>query len=193
MTSLPQQAQVVIVGGGIIGISTAYHLAHAGWKDVVLLEQSKLTAGTTWHAAGLMETFGSTSETTTNMRKYTKELFKNLEAETGHSTGFEAIGFIECASNKDRLEEFRRVAAFNRHMGVEVHEISPAEIKELFPPARVDDLEAGFYVPEDGKVDPVGATMAMAKGARMQGATLLQGITATGVMTHNGRVTGVLP
>ncbi len=191
MIEVPKHARVVIVGGGIIGVSTAYHLAHAGWKDVVLLEQSELTAGTTWHAAGLMVTFGSTSETSTELRKYTKDLYSKLEAETGHSPGFQPIGFIEAASNKDRLEEYRRVSAFNRYCGIDVQEISPAEIKKLFPLAHVDDLEAGFYVPTDGKVDPVGATMAMAKGARMQGAQLIQGVTVTGVTTKNGAVTGV--
>ena len=133
MIDMPKQARVVIVGGGIIGVSTAYHLAHAGWKDVVLIEQNELTAGTTWHAAGLMVTFGSTSETSTELRKYTKDLYKNLEAETGLSTGFSPIGFIEVAPNKDRLEEYRRVSAFNRYCGIDVQEISPAQIKKLFP------------------------------------------------------------
>ncbi|MBT7610718.1 MAG: FAD-dependent oxidoreductase [Bacteriovoracaceae bacterium] len=191
MIDMPKQARVVIVGGGIIGVSTAYHLAHAGWKDVVLIEQNELTAGTTWHAAGLMVTFGSTSETSTELRKYTKDLYKNLEAETGLSTGFSPIGFIEVAPNKDRLEEYRRVSAFNRYCGIDVQEISPAQIKKLFPLAHVDDLEAGFYVPTDGRVDPVGATMSMAKGARIQGAKIIQGVTATGIKKKNGMVTGV--
>jgi glycine cleavage system aminomethyltransferase T/glycine/D-amino acid oxidase-like deaminating enzyme len=190
--TFPTQARVVIVGGGIIGTSVAYHLAHMGWKDVVLLERDSLTSGTTWHAAGLMVTFGSTSETSTEMRKYTRSLYENLEKETGLSTGFKPIGFIEVAADKDRLEEYRRVSAFNRFCGVDVQEISPKEIQDLFPPARVDDLHAGFYVKDDGRVNPVDATMAMAKGARMQGARIIEGVSATGILKKNGAVTGVV-
>ena len=192
---LPKQARVVVIGGGIIGTSVAYHLAGMGWKDIVLLERDRLTSGTTWHAAGLMVTFGSTSETQTEMRKYTQKLYASLEAETGLATGFAPVGFIEAAADNDRLIEYRRVAAFNRHCGVDVHEISPAEIKELFPIARVDDLKAGFYVKEDGKANPVDVTMSMAKGARMKGAQVIEGVAVLGVTTRNvgGRpaVTGV--
>ncbi|HYL72365.1 MAG TPA: FAD-dependent oxidoreductase, partial [Candidatus Dormibacteraeota bacterium] len=109
--SLPSHARAVVVGGGVIGTSVAYHLALMGWKDVVLLERDRLTSGTTWHAAGLMVTFGSTSETSTEMRKYSRDLYRRLEAETGQSTGLAQIGFIEVAADKDRLEEYRRVAA----------------------------------------------------------------------------------
>ena len=181
---LPQRARVVIVGGGIIGCSVAYHLAHMGWKDVVLLERDRLTSGTTWHAAGLMVTFGSTSETSTEMRKYTRDLYARLEAETGLSTGFKPVGFIELACEKDRLEEYRRVSAFNRFCGVDVHEISPSQVRELFPPARTDDVLAGFYVKEDGKANPVDVTMALAKGARMQGAKIIENVPVTGVITE---------
>src|SRR5687767_8191586 len=153
--TLPDRARVVVIGGGIIGCSVAYHLAHMGWKDVVLLERDRLTSGTTWHAAGLMVTFGSTSETSTEMRKYTAALYARLEEETGQATGFKPVGFIECAADRDRLEEYRRVSAFNRYCGVDVHEISPSQIHDLFPLARTDDLLAGFYVKEDGRVNPV--------------------------------------
>jgi len=158
---------------------------------VVLLERDRVTSGTTWHAAGLMVRFGSFSETSTEMRKYTRDLYARLEAETGQATGFRPIGFIEAAADRDRLEEYRRVAAFNRHCGVDVHEISPAQIGELFPLARTDDLLAGFYVEGDGRVDPVDVTMALAKGARMKGATVVEGVAATGVTSRRGRVTGV--
>jgi 4-methylaminobutanoate oxidase (formaldehyde-forming) len=162
-----------------------------GWKDIVLLERDRLTSGTTWHAAGLMATFGSTSETSTEIRKYTRGLYSRLEAETGQSTGFAPIGLIEVAADKDRLEEYRRVAAFNRYCGVDVHEISPSEVQRLFPLAKVDDLEAGFYIKEDGRVNPVDVTMALGKGARMRGVQILEGVPSTGVLQSRGRVTGV--
>ena len=189
--SLPRHARVVIVGGGVIGTSTAYHLALMGWQDIVLLERHQLTAGTTWHAAGLMVTYGSTSETSTEIRKYTRDLYGRLESETGQATGFMPIGFIEVASDKDRLEEFRRVAAFNRYCGIDVQEISPHQVQQLFPLAKVDDIEAGFYVKEDGRVNPVDVTMALGKGARMRGVKIFEGVPATGVLQKNGRVTGV--
>jgi 4-methylaminobutanoate oxidase (formaldehyde-forming) len=189
-TVLPDRARVVVIGGGIIGCSVAYHLAHMG-EDVVLIERDRLTSGTTWHAAGLIVTFGSLSETSTEMRKYTRALYARLEEETGQATGFKPVGFIELASEPDRLEEYRRVAAFNRHCGVDVHEISPAQVKELFPLARVDDVLAGFYVEGDGRADPVDVTMALGKGARKQGARILEGVRALGVQKARGAVTGV--
>ena len=162
-----------------------------GWKDVVLLERDRLTSGTTWHAAGLVVTFGSTSETSTELRKYTRDLYRRLEAETGQATGFNPVGFIEVAADADRLEEYRRVAAFNRWCGVDVQEISPAEVKKLFPLARVDDILAGFYVADDGRANPVDVTMALAKGARMAGARLIEGVRVDGVLRQGNRVTGV--
>ncbi len=189
--TLPDRARVVIIGGGVIGTSIAYHLGHLGWGDVVLLERDRLTSGTTWHAAGLMTCFGSLSETSMSMRQYTRELYRRLEAETGLSTGFRPVGFIEAAADEGRLEEFRRVAAFNRHVGLDVHEIGPREMGELFPLAATDDLLAGFYVPQDGRVNPVDATMSLAKGARMQGVRIVEGVTVQHVLTAGRRVTGV--
>src|SRR5215831_13876663 len=149
--AFPDRARVVVVGGGVIGASVAYHLAHLGLREVVLLERDRLTSGTTWHAAGLMATFGSTSQTSTELRMYTRDLYA-------------------------RLEEYRRVAAFNRLCGVEVHEITPREVARLFPMARVDDVLAGFYIPADGRVNPVDVTMALAKGARLRGARIIEGV-----------------
>jgi len=189
--TLPAGARVVIVGGGVIGTSIAYHLTRMGWRDVVLLESNQLTCGTTWHAAGLMVTFGSTSEISTEMRKYTRDLYSRLEQETGLATGFKPIGFIEVAADADRLEEYRRVAAFNRFCGIDVQEIPPSEIEQLFPLARVDDLLAGFYVEGDGRVNPVDVTMSLAKGARMQGATIVEGVPVTGLTKQSGSVAGV--
>ncbi|HMR07712.1 MAG TPA: FAD-binding oxidoreductase, partial [Polyangiaceae bacterium] len=188
---LPDRARVVVIGGGIIGCSVAYHLAHAGWRDVVLLERDRLTSGTTWHAAGLIVTFGSLSETSTEMRKYSRDLYARLEAETGQSTGFKATGFIEVAADADRLEEYRRVSTFNRYCGVDVHEISPREVQALVPLARTDDILAGFYVKEDGKANPVDVTMALAKGARLEGATIMECVAVTGLLTQGKAVSGV--
>jgi glycine cleavage system aminomethyltransferase T/glycine/D-amino acid oxidase-like deaminating enzyme len=188
---LPARARVVVIGGGIIGTSIAYHLAELGWTDTVLLERDRLTSGTTWHAAGLMVTFGSTSHTSTELRQYTKDLYSRLAAETGQATGFRPIGLIEVAADEGRLEEYRRVSAFNRHLGVDVHEISPTEVAGLFPLARTDDLLAGFYTPTDGRVNPVDVTMALAKGARMRGATVLEQTPAIEALLRDGAVAGV--
>jgi len=190
---VPEHARVVVCGGGIIGSSIAYHLAGMyGWgSDVVLLERDQIASGTTWHAAGLMVTFGSTSSTSLEFRQYTKNLYSKLEEETGQSTGLSLCGFIELATNPDYLEDFRRVAAYNRLHGVECHEISPKEVQDLWPLARVDDVLAGFYVPDDGRVNPWDAAMALEKGARLKGAKVVNGVSATGVTTENGRITGV--
>lgn len=189
-SGLPERARVVVVGGGIIGTSVTYHLAHLG-VEVVLLERDRLTSGTTWHAAGLMATFGSTSQTSTELRKYTRDLYLRLEAETGLATGLRQVGLIELAIEPGRLEEYRRVAAFNRHCGVEVHEISAAEVGQLWPLARTDDVLAGFYIPADGRVNPVDVTMSLARGARLQGARIIEGVPVTGFCTRDGAVTGV--
>jgi 4-methylaminobutanoate oxidase (formaldehyde-forming) len=189
--ALPEYAQVVVIGGGIIGCSVAYHLAEMGCREVVLLERDQLTSGTTWHAAGLMTTFGSGSETTLNIRRHSMELYKRLEQETGQQTGFKPVGFIEVAADADRLEEYRRIAAFNRYHGIDIHELSPAEVKDLFPFAEVGDISGGFYAEHDGRINPVDVTMALAKGARMKGVKILQGTPVTGVLTRNGIVTGV--
>src|SRR5262250_2732671 len=189
--ALPDRARVVVIGGGVIGTSVAYHLAHLGFGEVLLLERDRLTSGTTWHAAGLMATFGSTSQTSTELRQYTRDLYSRLEAETGHATGLKQVGLIELAIEPGRLEEYRRAAAFNRLCGVEVHEISPGEVARLFPMARVDDVLAGFYIPADGRVNPVDVTMALAKGARLRGARILEGVPVTGFLQHQGAVTGV--
>jgi 4-methylaminobutanoate oxidase (formaldehyde-forming) len=189
--SLPTSARVVIIGGGIIGCSVAYHLAEMGCNDVVLLERDQLTSGTTWHAAGLMTTFGSGSETILGIRRHSMELYKRLEQETGQETGFKPVGFIELAAGEDRLEEYRRVAAFNRLHGMDIHELSPSEVKDLFPLAQVDNISAGFYAENDGRINPVDVTMALAKGARMRGVQIFQNTPVTGVLTRNGAVTGV--
>ena len=189
---LPTQARVVIIGGGVIGCSTAYHLSKLGWKDIVLLERAQLTAGTTWHAAGLIEAGGFFSATTVEMTKYTLELYSQLEKETGQSTGYKKVGMINLASTPDRLEELRRIAAFDREFGVPIEELSPKEVKALWPLAYTGDVLAGFFSPDDGRVNPIDVTMAMAKGARMGGVKIFEDTAVTGITKEDQRVTGVI-
>ena len=189
--SLPSHAQVVIIGGGVIGCSIAYHLTKLGWRDVVLLERSQLTAGTTWHAAGLVVT-PSGDELSVEMSTYTIELLKTLEAETGQSTGFNPIGYLQLACTPDWLEERRRMAVAARRLGVNYQEISPSEVKQMWPLADTSDILSGFYTPEDGRANPVDFTMALAKGARMGGVKIFEETGVTGINKNHGRVTGVI-
>src|SRR6187551_2518905 len=142
---VPDRAQVVIVGGGVIGTSIAYHLTKAGRTDVLLLERHQLTAGTTWHAAGLVTSAGFTDETTLWMSEYSRELYQRLEAETGLATGFQAIGHLHLATTPQRLEAMRREHAFQAGFGIESEVISAAEVAELWPMARVDDVLAAVW------------------------------------------------
>jgi heterotetrameric sarcosine oxidase gamma subunit len=188
---VPDRARVVIVGGGVIGCSIAYHLAHLGWTDVVLLEQHQLTAGTTWHAAGLITSAGMTDETALFFSRYSRDLYARLEAETGHSTGFRAVGHISIATTPQRLEALRREAQWMHGFGVTDTEISAREIAELWPLARTDDVLAGFYVADEGRADPVGVATSLAKGARQLGVRIVEGVAATGIETRGRQVTAV--
>lgn len=189
---VPTSAQVIIIGGGVIGCSVAYHLAKRGWRDVLLLEKETLTAGTTWHAAGLIATSGFTTETSVELAKYTRELYAGLEAETGHATGFNRVGTLQIASDEGVLEDLRRKASFNKYMGVESEEISPTEVKALWPLVRTDDILAGFLAKNDGRANPVDVCMSLAKGAKLAGATICEGAEVTGITQKNACVTGVL-
>ena len=162
------RARAVVVGGGIIGCSTAYHLAKLGWEDVVLLERKQLSSGTTWHAAGLVTTLRDT-EAQTWLAHYSLKLYSELETETGQATGFIRCGSVQLAMTEEKAEEMRRGCAMARTFGVEYREITPQEVKELFPLAQIDDLIAGFYFPDDGRVNPADVTQALAKGARQRG------------------------
>jgi glycine cleavage system aminomethyltransferase T/glycine/D-amino acid oxidase-like deaminating enzyme len=190
--ALPTQARVVIIGGGVIGCSTAYHLSKLGWKDVVLLERAQLTAGTTWHAAGLVEAGGFFDATSVGMAKYTLDLYSSLEKETSLATGYKSVGMITLATSPSRLEEQRRVAAFDRRFGVAVEEISPKRVKELWPLAYTDDILAGFYSPADGRVNPIDVTMALARGARMGGVQIFEETAVTGFGIEDQNVTRVI-
>lgn len=189
---LPGRARVVIVGGGVIGCSIAYHLAHLGWTDIVLLEQNRLTAGTTWHAAGLITSAGMTDETALFFSRYSRDLYARLEAETGHSTGFRPVGHISLATTPERQAALRREAAWMHGFGVEDVEISAGELAQMWPLARTDDVLSAFYVADEGRADPVGVATSLAKGARQLGAQVIEGVAATGVRTIRGRVTAVL-
>jgi glycine/D-amino acid oxidase-like deaminating enzyme len=155
-SQLPDRAQVVIVGGGVTGCSIAYHLAQLGWTDVVLLEQHRLTAGTTWHAAGLITSAGMTDETALFFSRYSRDLYARLEAETGHSTGFRAVGHLSLATSPERQEAQRREAAWMHGFGVEDVEISARELAGMWPLVRTDDVLSAFYVADEGRADPVG-------------------------------------
>ena len=183
---------MVIVGGGVIGCSIAYHLAHLGWTDVVLLEQHELTAGTTWHAAGLITSAGMTDETALFFSRYSRDLYARLEAETGHSTGFNPVGHVSLATNPQRLEALRRSSAWMHGFGVAEHEITARELQDMWPLLETSDVLAGFYVPDEGRADPVGVATSMAKGAKALGARVIEGIRVTGVETKRGRVSAVL-
>ena len=182
--TLPARAQVVVVGGGIIGASTAYHLAKRGWTDVVLLERKRLTSGTTWHAAGLITQARPTSGTR-EIVKRSLRIFESLEAETGFSTGFERTGTLHLADNPERWEELRRQASACRSNGIRVELLTPDAARELFPPLHVDDLAGAVYFPDDGRGNATDTTMALARGATRLGVRIFEGTEATGV-TRNG-------
>jgi glycine cleavage system aminomethyltransferase T/glycine/D-amino acid oxidase-like deaminating enzyme len=188
---LPSSAQIVIVGGGIAGCSTAYHLAKNGRTDVLLLEQGKLTSGTTWHAAGLVGQMRP-NRTMTQMSKYGIELYATLEAETGLATGWKQCGSVNVASTPERMKVLRKQLAMARSFGVECHEISPTQAGERFPVMRTDDLQGALWLPGDGKANPADLCMSLAKGARNRGVKIVEGVEVTGVRTERGRVTGVV-
>lgn len=187
---VPSKARAVIIGGGVAGCSVAYHLAKLGWKDIVLLERKQLTSGTTWHAAGLIAQL-RTSKNTTKLAKYSQELYGTLEEETGVATGFRRCGSMTVALTDERKEEIYRLASMARAFGVEVHEISPSEVKEKYEHLNIKDVKGGVYLPLDGQGDPANIAHAMAKGAKMKGAQIIEGVKVTEIHKSDGRVTGV--
>jgi 4-methylaminobutanoate oxidase (formaldehyde-forming) len=191
-SDLPDRAQVVIIGGGVIGTSVAYHLAALGWTDVVLLERDRLTSGTTWHAAGLVVSGGMTTETLAWMTKYSTDLYARLEDETGHSTGFRPVGYLQTAGNLERLDKLRREADFLGLMGIERHEVSVPEIVDLWPHLDPSRVIGGFFTPSEGRADPYNVAMALAAGARARDVRIVQGAPVTGITREDGRVTGVV-
>ena len=188
--ALPSRARVVVVGGGIAGCSTAYHLAKRGWTDVVLLERKRLTSGTTWHAAGLITQARPTYGTREIVRRSLR-VFKSLPEETGYATGFAQTGTLHLADSADRLEELRRQASAARSNGIRADVISPERAVELFPPLYAGDLAGAVYYPDDGRGNATDTTMALAAGARQRGVRIFENTPVTGVARRGGRVTGV--
>ena len=166
--NFPTQSQIVIIGGGIVGCSTAYHLAKLGWKDVVLLERKELGSGTTWAAAGLIAQLRQNQEMS-NLAKYATHLYAELEAETSVATGWVKTGAIGVCQTEDRRREWLRGAARARAYGIDMHEISLQEAEDLCPLMSSQGLVSAFYLPDDGQTDPVGTTQSLAKGAKMRG------------------------
>ena len=184
---LPSQSQVVIIGGGIVGCSVAYHLTKLGYNDVVLLERKMLTSGTTWAAAGLVGQLWST-RALTRLAQYGTELYSRLEEETGQHTGFMSCGSLRVARTKERKSEYDRSMSMAHSFGIEMEEISFDEARRMFPLINTDDLEAVYYQPNDGKTNPVDTAQALAKGARMGGAKIFENVKVTGIHLKNGGV-----
>ncbi|MGI9465091.1 MAG: NAD(P)/FAD-dependent oxidoreductase, partial [Aestuariivirgaceae bacterium] len=189
--SLPSQAQIVVIGGGIVGCSTAYHLARDHKADVVLLEQGRLTSGSTWHAAGLVGQL-RTSSSITQVLKYSVDLYTRLEAETGLATGWKQNGGLRLACNEERWTEIKRQATTAHSFGLEMELLSPCEAKALWPLMDESDLVGAAFLPTDGQASPSDIAQSLAKGARMHGAKIIEGATVTGIEVADGRVTGVV-
>ena len=190
MTIIQDKAKVVIIGGGVIGCSVAYHLSKLGWSDVVLLERKQLTSGTTWHAAGLIGQLRA-SANMTKLAKYTQELYFDLEKETGVSTGFKRVGSISVALTNERMEELKRSAAMARAFGVDVEEISPREIQKRYPHINLERVVGGVFLGKDGQGDPANIALALAKGARQLGAKIHERVTVKKVFKNQNKVTGL--
>lgn len=187
---LPAAAEIVIIGGGIIGCSTAYHLAKLGKRDVLVLERAKLGSGTTWHSAAMVRRLRSTPSLT-NLTKYSVELYNALEAETGQSTGWIGCGSLSIATTPDRLTHIRRQASLARALDLDVREVGPEEIQKLWPIARTSDVIAGILSPGDGRVSPTDVLAALVRGARASGVRFIEDTPVNGFRIENGRVRAV--
>jgi 4-methylaminobutanoate oxidase (formaldehyde-forming) len=191
MADLPKQCEVVVIGGGVIGCSVAYHLAQAGFSEVVLLERQQLTSGTTWHAAGLVGQL-RTSINMTKLAKYTSELYRGLEEETGQATGYRQCGSVSIAATSERFEELKRSASMARVFDLEVNVVDVDQIGEMYPLINTADLHGGIHIPSDGYANAVDITQALAKGARSGGVEIFQNTLVTEILRDGDRVTGVV-
>ncbi|HIG26184.1 MAG TPA: FAD-dependent oxidoreductase [Acidimicrobiia bacterium] len=187
---LPQQAQVVIIGGGIVGASIAYHLTELGWNDVLLLERHTLTSGTTWHAAGLVGQLRATHNMT-RLSAYSADLYHRLEHELGYPTGFKKVGSVSVADNTERMEELVRGAGMARCFDVDVEVINNEQLVERWPLINPEGIVGGVWVPGDGQASPVDTTMALAAAAKAGGATIREGVSVSHIRTKDGRAIGV--
>ena len=178
------QARVVVIGGGVVGASTLYHLAKKGWSDAVLLERRELTSGSTWHAAGLLPLFNM-SYSVGQIHKYSVSLYKTLEEETGQDVGFRVVGNIRLATHRDRMDEYHQYAGVARTIGVQVNFLTPAEVKERWPLCTTDGLVGAIVHPEDGYIQPADLTQALAAGARARGAEIHRNTTVTAIEAKN--------
>ena len=188
--NLPKKCKVVVIGGGVAGCSVAYHLAKFGWKDTILLERDQLTSGTTWHAAGLVGQLGATA-TITKLRKYSLNLYKELEKKTELSTGLKQNGAITVASSKERLQELLRQATSAQLFDVNVEVLDKQKVKDLYPVINDQDILGGVFMPEDGQADPVGVTNVLAKAARQKGVKIYEKTPVTKILVKNNRINGV--
>ena len=187
---LPKSTKVVVIGGGVAGCSCAYHLAKFGWKDTILLERDQLTSGTTWHAAGLLGQLGA-SQTITKLRKYSLDLYKELEKVTGLSTGLKQNGAITLASTKDRMQELLRQATTAQLSDVEVQILDKKKTKELYPVIEDSDIEGSVFMPKDGQADPVGVTNVLAKAAKMEGVKIFEKTPVKKILVNKNKIIGV--
>ena len=187
---IPQSAKVVIIGGGVAGCSVAYHLSKYGWNDIVLLERDQLTSGTTWHAAGLIGQLGS-SATITKLRNYSLNLYKQLEIETGLSTGLKQNGSLTVATTEGRLQELKRQVTTAQLFNVEANEVSKDQIKSLYPLINTEDVIGGIHIPNDGQADPVGVTNVLAKAAKQHGANIIEHCSVKKILIQNEQIVGV--
>ncbi len=187
--SLPSQTRVLIIGGGVAGTSVAWHLTQLGWRDVVLVEQNKLAGGTSWHAAGMVGRL-RVSSSMMRINQDSADLYSQLQKLTGHEVGWRQVGSLLLARNRDRMIQFRRTTGVAGYLGVECHEISPAEAQAKFPCIRVDDLAGAFWIPHDGRVLPGEVPLALARGAQAGGAKVIEGVRVTKLLAQDGRVLG---